>query len=69
MRHAVTFPLTIEVDEIDNLACPASPVYDQHDPVQTTKTSVQALHCGDNAHALPYSASTALIRDRHARYP
>ena len=40
MRHAVTFPLTIEMDEIDNLACPASPVHYQHDPVQTTKTSV-----------------------------
>ena len=40
MRHDVTFPLTIDVDEIDNLACPASPVHYQHDPVQTTKTSV-----------------------------
>jgi UDP-glucuronate decarboxylase len=40
MRHDVTFPLYIEVDEIYNLACPASPVHYQHDPVQTTKTSV-----------------------------
>jgi UDP-glucuronate decarboxylase len=40
MRHDVTFPLYVEVDEIYNLACPASPVHYQHDPVQTTKTSV-----------------------------
>lgn len=40
MRHDVTFPLYAEVDEIWNLACPASPVHYQHDPVQTTKTSV-----------------------------
>ena len=40
MRHDVTFPLYIEVDEIYNLACPASPIHYQHDPVQTTKTSV-----------------------------
>lgn len=39
-RHDVTFPLYIEVDEIFNLACPASPIHYQHDPVQTTKTSV-----------------------------
>ena len=40
MRHDVTFPLYIEVDEIYNLACPASPIHYQFDPVQTTKTSV-----------------------------
>ncbi|OXH80925.1 NAD-dependent dehydratase, partial [Burkholderia multivorans] len=40
MRHDVTFPLYVEVDEIYNLACPASPVHYQRDPVQTTKTSV-----------------------------
>ena len=40
MRHDVCFPLYVEVDEIYNLACPASPVHYQHDPVQTTKTSV-----------------------------
>lgn len=40
MRHDVTWPLYVEVDEIYNLACPASPVHYQHDPVQTTKTSV-----------------------------
>jgi UDP-glucuronate decarboxylase len=40
MRHDVTFPLYVEVDEIYNLACPASPIHYQWDPVQTTKTSV-----------------------------
>ena len=40
MRHDVCFPLFVEVDEIWNLACPASPIHYQHDPVQTTKTSV-----------------------------
>ncbi len=40
MRHDITFPLFVEVDEIYNLACPASPPHYQHDPVQTTKTSV-----------------------------
>src|ERR1700761_9530521 len=40
MRHDVTIPLFVEVDEIYNLACPASPVHYQFDPVQTTKTSV-----------------------------
>jgi UDP-glucuronate decarboxylase len=40
MRHDVTFPLYVEVDEIFNLACPASPIHYQLDPVQTTKTSV-----------------------------
>jgi UDP-glucuronate decarboxylase len=40
MRHDITFPLFVEVDQIWNLACPASPIHYQHDPVQTTKTSV-----------------------------
>jgi UDP-glucuronate decarboxylase len=40
VRHDITFPLYVEVDEIYNLACPASPIHYQHDPVQTTKTSV-----------------------------
>jgi UDP-glucuronate decarboxylase len=40
LRHDITFPLYIELDEIYNLACPASPIHYQHDPVQTTKTSV-----------------------------
>ncbi|MDA9508688.1 NAD-dependent dehydratase [Bradyrhizobium sp. CCBAU 11386] len=40
MRHDITFPLYVEVDEIYNMACPASPIHYQYDPVQTTKTSV-----------------------------
>ena len=40
IRHDVTFPLYVEVDEVYNLACPASPIHYQHDPVQTTKTCV-----------------------------
>jgi UDP-glucuronate decarboxylase len=40
LRHDITFPLYIEVDEIVNLACPASPIHYQRDPEQTTKTSV-----------------------------
>jgi len=43
IRHDVTFPLYVEVDEIYNLACPASPIHYQHDPVQTTKTSVHGV--------------------------
>jgi UDP-glucuronate decarboxylase len=40
IRHDVTFPIYLELDQIYNLACPASPIHYQHDPVQTTKTSV-----------------------------
>jgi UDP-glucuronate decarboxylase len=40
IRHDVTFPLSVETDRIFNLACPASPIHYQHDPIQTTKTSV-----------------------------
>ena len=43
MRHDITFPVFIEVDEIYNMACPASPVHYQYDPVQTTKTSVHGV--------------------------
>lgn len=65
MRHDVTFPLYVEVDEIYNLACPASPVHYQHDPVQTTKTSVHgainmlglAKRCG----AKIFQASTSEV--------
>ena len=46
LRHDVTFPLYLEVDEIYNLACPASPVHYQRDPVQTTKTSVLGITAG-----------------------
>jgi hypothetical protein len=44
LRHDITFPLYLEVDEICNLACPASPIHYQHDPVQTTRTSVHAIN-------------------------
>ena len=43
LRHDITFPLYVEVDEIYNLACPASPIHYQHDPVQTLKTSVHGM--------------------------
>jgi UDP-glucuronate decarboxylase len=43
MRHDITFPIYVEVDEIYNLACPASPIHYQYDPVQTTKTSVHGV--------------------------
>jgi UDP-glucuronate decarboxylase len=46
LRHDITFPLYVEVDEIYNLACPASPIHYQHDPVQTTKTSVHGNMLG-----------------------
>ena len=48
MRHDVTFPLYVEVDQIYNMACPASPIHYQYDPVQTTKTSVHGLYRGRN---------------------
>jgi UDP-glucuronate decarboxylase len=49
MRHDITWPLYVEVDQIYNLACPASPVHYQFDPVQTTKTSVHGAVYGDPA--------------------
>src|ERR1700683_5393966 len=55
MRHDVTFPLFVEVDEIFNLACPASPVHYQFDPVQTTKTSVTGAKKTITRHALLYA--------------
>lgn len=65
MRHDVTFPLYVEVDEIYNLACPASPVHYQHDPVQTTKTSVHGainmLGLAKRTHAKIFQASTSEV--------
>lgn len=65
MRHDVTFPLYIEVDEIYNLACPASPVHYQYDPVQTTKTSVHGainmLGLAKRTGAKIFQASTSEI--------
>ena len=65
LRHDVTFPLFVEVDEIYNLACPASPVHYQHDPVQTTKTSVHGainmLGLAKRTGARIFQASTSEI--------
>ncbi len=65
MRHDVTFPLYVEVDEIFNLACPASPVHYQHDPVQTTKTSVHGainmLGLAKRVRAKIFQASTSEV--------
>ncbi len=65
IRHDITFPLYIEVDQIYNLACPASPVHYQHDPVQTTKTSVHGainmLGLAKRIHARIFQASTSEV--------
>lgn len=65
MRHDVTFPLYVEVDEIYNLACPASPVHYQYDPVQTTKTSVHGainmLGLAKRLRAKVFQASTSEV--------
>ena len=65
MRHDVTFPLYAEVDEIYNLACPASPIHYQHDPVQTTKTSVHGainmLGLAKRVKAKIFQASTSEV--------
>lgn len=65
MRHDVTLPLYIEVDEIYNLACPASPIHYQHDPIHTTKTSVQGainmLGLAKRVKAKIFQASTSEI--------
>ena len=64
MRHDVTFPLYVEVDEIYNLACPASPIHYQFDPVQTTKTSV---HGAINMLGLAKRTRAKSCRPRPAR--
>jgi len=65
MRHDVTFPLYVEVERIFNLACPASPVHYQHDPIQTTKTSVHGainmLGLAKRLHARILQASTSEV--------
>jgi len=65
MRHDVTFPLYVEVDEIYNLACPASPIHYQFDPVQTTKTSVHGainmLGLAKRTKAKIFQASTSEV--------
>ncbi|MDE1150126.1 MAG: SDR family oxidoreductase [Azospirillaceae bacterium] len=73
MRHDVTFPLHVEVDEIYNLACPASPIHYQQDPVQTTKTSVlgaiNMLGLAKRLHARIFQASTSEVYGDPAVHP
>ena len=73
MRHDVTFPLFIEVDQIYNLACPASPVHYQFDPVQTTKTSVHGainmLGLAKRVRAKIFQASTSEVYGDPAVHP
>jgi UDP-glucuronate decarboxylase len=73
MRHDVTFPLFVEVDEIFNLACPASPVHYQFDPVQTTKTSVHGainmLGLAKRVRAKILQASTSEVYGDPAMHP
>ncbi|WP_227368686.1 UDP-glucuronic acid decarboxylase family protein [Halomonas sp. M20] len=73
MRHDVTFPLYVEVDEIYNLACPASPVHYQHDPVQTTKTSVHGainmLGLAKRTGAKIFQASTSEVYGDPEEHP
>ena len=73
MRHDVTFPLYVEVDEIYNLACPASPVHYQFDPVQTTKTSVvgaiNMLGLAKRTKARVLQASTSEVYGDPALHP
>ena len=73
IRHDVTFPLYVEVDEIYNLACPASPIHYQHDPVQTTKTSVHGainmLGLAKRVRAKILQASTSEVYGDPAVHP
>ena len=73
MRHDVTFPLFVEVDEIYNLACPASPVHYQFDPVQTTKTSVHGainmLGLAKRVKAKIFQASTSEVYGDPTEHP
>ncbi len=73
MRHDVNFPLHVEVDEIYNFACPASPIHYQNDPVQTIKTSIQgALHMlglAKRVRAKIFQASTSEVYGDPAMHP
>ena len=73
LRHDITFPLYVEVDEIYNLACPASPVHYQYDPVQTTKTSVHGainmLGLAKRTRARILQASTSEVYGDPAVHP
>ena len=73
MRHDVTFPLYVEVDQIYNMACPASPIHYQHDPVQTTKTSVHGainmLGLAKRVDARIFQASTSEVYGDPSQHP
>jgi UDP-glucuronate decarboxylase len=73
MRHDITFPLYVEVDRIFNLACPASPIHYQHDPVQTTKVNVHGainvLGLAKRMHARILQASTSEVYGDPAIHP
>ena len=73
MRHDVTFPLYVEVDRIFNMACPASPIHYQYDPVQTTKTSVHGainmLGLAKRVRARIFQASTSEVYGDPAIHP
>jgi len=73
MRHDVTFPLYVEVDQIYNMACPASPIHYQYDPVQTTKTSVHGainmLGLAKRVKARIYQASTSEVYGDPTQHP
>jgi UDP-glucuronate decarboxylase len=73
LRHDITFPLYVEVDEIYNLACPASPIHYQFDPVQTTKTSVHGainvLGLAKRVKAKIFQASTSEVYGNPAVHP
>ena len=73
LRHDICFPLYVEVDEIYNLACPASPVHYQYDPVQTAKTSVHGaintLGLAKRVHAKVLQASTSEVYGNPSVHP
>jgi len=73
LRHDITIPLSVEVDQIYNLACPASPIHYQRDPVQTTKTSVlgaiNVLGLANRLHAPVLQASTSEVYGDPAVHP
>lgn len=73
MRHDVTFPLYVEVDQIYNMACPASPIHYQYDPVQTTKTSVHGainmLGLAKRVNARIFQASTSEVYGDPSQHP
>ena len=73
LRHDVTFPLYVEVDQIYNLACPASPIHYQYDPVQTTKTSVHGainmLGLAKRTKARIFQASTSEVYGDPTQHP